>query len=177
MFLKVKRPAYIPSSSAFTEGLGNKNQLYIALLFVIIVCSLGNRPQGSKWTYSIAMILFGFCNIITLYCAGFTIYLAVPHTVAGWKNFPECVISLPLSKHRAYVLFLTLTVLLCVCRLVEQNKALQQLVISIAATYGLYFISSFMHLEPWHMFTSFVQYMFLLPSCEFYPCSTLTRSF
>lgn len=30
---------------------------------------------------------------------------------------------------------------------------------------GLYFISSFMHFEPWHMFTSFIQYMFLLPSC------------
>ncbi|EIM83624.1 glycosyltransferase family 2 protein [Stereum hirsutum FP-91666 SS1] len=112
-------------------------KLYIALLFVIIVCSLGNRPQGSKWTYSIAMILFGLCNIITLYCAGYTIYLAVPHTVAGWKDFPE---------------------------LVEKNKALQQLVISIAATYGLYFVASFMHFEPWHMFTSFIQYMFLLPS-------------
>jgi chitin synthase len=34
------------------------------------------------------------------------------------------------------------------------------------ATYGLYFISSFMHMEPWHMFTSFIQYMFFLPSCE-----------
>lgn len=52
-------------------------------------------------------------------------------------------------------------------RLLEGNKALQQLVISIAATYGLYFIASFMHLEPWHMFTSFAQYMFLLPSCTF----------
>ncbi|KAG2045467.1 hypothetical protein BDR06DRAFT_978194 [Suillus hirtellus] len=31
-------------------------------------------------------------------------------------------------------------------------------------THGLYFFSSFMHLEPWHMFTSFIQYMFLLPS-------------
>lgn len=52
------------------------------------------------------------------------------------------------------------------CRLVEKNKALQQLVISIAATYGLYFVASFMHFEPWHMFTSFIQYMFLLPSCK-----------
>lgn len=62
-------------------------KLYIALLFVIIVCSLGNRPQGSKWTYVISMVLFGLCNMITLYCAGYTIYLAVPHTVDGWKNF------------------------------------------------------------------------------------------
>ncbi|KAA1467769.1 glycosyltransferase family 2 protein [Dentipellis sp. KUC8613] len=112
-------------------------KLYIGLLFVIIVCSLGNRPQGSKWTYSISMILFGLCNVITLWCAGYTIYLALPHTVAGWKDLPH---------------------------LIETNATIRELVISIAATYGLYFISSFMHLEPWHMFTSFIQYMFLLPS-------------
>jgi chitin synthase len=64
-------------------------KLYIGVIFVVLVCSLGNRPQGSKWTYSISMILFGFCNIITLWCAGYTVYLAVPHTLDGWKNFPE----------------------------------------------------------------------------------------
>ena len=35
------------------------------------------------------MILFGLCNIITLWCAGYTVYLAVPHTLDGWKEFPE----------------------------------------------------------------------------------------
>ncbi|TFY82854.1 hypothetical protein EWM64_g1158 [Hericium alpestre] len=112
-------------------------KLYIALLFVVIVCSLGNRPQGSKWTYALCVVLFGLCNVITLWCTGYTIYLALPHNVAGWKDFPH---------------------------LVETNKTLRELVISIGATYGLYFISSFMHFEPWHMFTSFLQYLFLLPS-------------
>ena len=67
-------------------------KLYLGLLFIVLVCSLGNRPQGSKWTYSICIILFGLCNIITLWCAGYTVYLAVPHTLDGWKNFPECVL-------------------------------------------------------------------------------------
>lgn len=35
---------------------------------------------------------------------------------------------------------------------------------SLMATYGLYLISSLLYLEPWHMFTSFIQYLFLLPS-------------
>lgn len=112
-------------------------KLYIALLFVVTVCSLGNRPQGSKWIYSLCMVLFGICNVITLWCAGWTVYLAVPHTVAGWKDFPQ---------------------------LVATNQALREIVISLAATYGLYLFSSIMHFEPWHMFTSFIQYMFLLPS-------------
>ncbi|THH33138.1 hypothetical protein EUX98_g1034 [Antrodiella citrinella] len=112
-------------------------RLYIVVIFVVLVCSLGNRPQGSKWAYSLSMIMFGFCNIITLWCAGYTVYRAVPHTLAGWKDFGH---------------------------LVSTNSAFRDIVISLAGTYGLYFIGSFMHLEPWHMFTSFLQYMFLLPS-------------
>lgn len=37
-------------------------------------------------------------------------------------------------------------------------------VLTRQATYGLYFISSLIYLEPWHMFTSFFQYLLLLPS-------------
>jgi chitin synthase len=39
--------------------------------------------------YTIAIVLFGLCNIITMWCAGFTVYLAVPHTTAGWQDLPE----------------------------------------------------------------------------------------
>jgi chitin synthase len=48
--------------------------------------------------------------------------------------------------------------------LFRENRTLQEVVIAVLATYGMYFISSFIHFEPWHMFTSFIQYMFLLPS-------------
>jgi chitin synthase len=111
-------------------------KLYIALLFFVTVCSLGNRPQGSKWMYIIAILLFGVCNIITLWCAGFTVYLAVPHTLDGWKDYRS---------------------------LLKKSNTLH-IVISLAATYGLYLFSSLLHFEPWHMFTSFIQYLFLLPS-------------
>lgn len=53
--------------------------------------------------------------------------------------------------------------------LIASNQAFREIVISLAATYGLYFFASFMHFEPWHMFTSFIQYMFLLPSCKLFP--------
>ncbi len=62
---------------------------------------------------------------------------------------------------------------MCVCRvvltflcfrLVQTNQTFQQILVAVLATYGLYFIGSFMHFEPWHMFTSFLQYLFLLPS-------------
>ncbi|KAG8708272.1 Chitin synthase, class 2 [Ceratobasidium sp. 394] len=111
-------------------------KLYIAILFVVLICSLGNRPQGLKFTYGTAVVLFGFCNVITLWCAGFTVYLAVPHSLAEWANFDKSL----------------------------ENQTFRDIVISLAATYGLYFVGPFMHFEPWHMFTSFIQYMFFLPS-------------
>lgn len=112
-------------------------KLYIGIIFVVLVCSLGNRPQGSKWTYSLSMVLFGLCNIICLWCAGYTVWLAVPHTLAGWEDAPN---------------------------LLEHNETFRDIAVSLAATYGLYLIGSLIHFEPWHMLTSFVQYMFLLPS-------------
>ncbi|KAJ2806707.1 hypothetical protein H4R20_001584, partial [Coemansia guatemalensis] len=44
------------------------------------------------------------------------------------------------------------------------EEKFRDIIISMAATYGLYLISSLLYFEPWHMFTSFVQYMLWLPS-------------
>jgi chitin synthase len=44
------------------------------------------------------------------------------------------------------------------------DNVFTNLIVSLASTYGLYFIMSFMYLDPWHMFTSLIQYLLLLPS-------------
>jgi chitin synthase len=105
-------------------------RLYIAILIVITICSLGNRPQGYKNTYGAAIILFGLCNVIALWCAGYTVYMAVPHTLDGWSN---------------------------IGRLIQTNAAFRNIAMAFVATCGLYFFGSFIHLEPWHMFTSFLR--------------------
>ena len=38
------------------------------------------------------------------------------------------------------------------------------ILIALAATFGLYFVASFLYLDPWHMFTSFPQYLLLMSS-------------
>lgn len=38
------------------------------------------------------------------------------------------------------------------------------IVISMLSTVGLYFYTSFLYLDPWHMFTSSIQYFLLMPS-------------
>ena len=38
------------------------------------------------------------------------------------------------------------------------------ILIAVIATFGLYYVASFLYMDPWHMFTSFVQYLLLMPS-------------
>ncbi|WWC71435.1 uncharacterized protein I206_105391 [Kwoniella pini CBS 10737] len=112
------------------------NKVYIGLIFIVLVCSLGNRPQGSNWMYTLCIFMFAVCQGLLLYCAGWTVYQTVPHTTEGWKDVSG--------------LF--------------GNKTFLDLAMSLMATYGLYLISSILYFEPWHMLTSFVQYLLLLPS-------------
>jgi chitin synthase len=38
------------------------------------------------------------------------------------------------------------------------------MVLATLSTWGLYIVSSVLHMDPWHMITSFPQYLFFLPS-------------
>lgn len=40
----------------------------------------------------------------------------------------------------------------------------RDMVISTAATYGLYLAASIVHMDPWHIFSSMIQYLMLLPT-------------
>lgn len=44
------------------------------------------------------------------------------------------------------------------------NSLFLTLIVSMASTYLLYFVVSFLFLDPWHMFTSFFQYLLLTPT-------------
>jgi hypothetical protein len=50
------------------------NYLYVGLLVMCFILSLGNRPQGAKWFYTGAMVGFGF---ITIYM---TVSPSIPQT-------------------------------------------------------------------------------------------------
>ncbi|QSZ30245.1 hypothetical protein DSL72_004767 [Monilinia vaccinii-corymbosi] len=54
------------------------------------------------------------------------------------------------------------------------NNLFTNLVLSICSTIGLYFIMSFLYLDPWHMFTSSASYFALLPS---YICTLQVYAF
>ncbi len=45
-----------------------------------------------------------------------------------------------------------------------QNQVFFTLIVSLASTYVLWFVVSFLMFDPWHMFTSFVQYLLMTPT-------------
>ncbi|KAI9839164.1 MAG: hypothetical protein M1819_003157 [Sarea resinae] len=54
------------------------------------------------------------------------------------------------------------------------NNVFTNMIVSIGSTIGLYFLMSFLYLDPWHMFTSAAQYFALLPS---YICTLQVYAF
>ncbi|GAA5985410.1 hypothetical protein JCM11641_000148 [Rhodosporidiobolus odoratus] len=129
-------PANDPFGGAGEDVISIANSIYIATLGITIVCALGNKPSGSRIWYILVMLIFAILFCIALYCTAWTVYLAVPHTAAGWEDIDALI----------------------------NDSAFRDLVIALASTYVLYIVSSILHGDPWHMFTCFIQYMLFMPS-------------
>lgn len=94
-----------------------------------VLCSLSQSVPPIPFQCRLLSLLKFHALVVALYCTGWTIWLAVPHTLAGWKNIKSLL----------------------------DESAFRDIVISIGSTYGLYIIASLLHAEPWHLFTSFLQ--------------------
>ncbi|KZV76332.1 glycosyltransferase family 2 protein [Peniophora sp. CONT] len=112
---------------------------YVGLLLTCFMLSMGNRPQGAKWGYTLAFVGFA---VLTGYMTFSTVYLAVK-SIQGIVN--DNAGKLDVSDFFSNAIF-------------------RDVVLSIAATVGLYVLASLIHLEPWHMLTSFIQYTLIAPS-------------
>jgi len=111
-------------------------ELYLFSMITIFICSLGNRPQGSKKLYLLCIYLFALIMIFMLAMAGYTIYVAFTD-IKSVESFMYKLLNIP---------------------------SFRNIVISLCSTYGLYLGASLLHGQPWHMITSFAQYMLMLPS-------------
>ncbi|CAJ2502227.1 Uu.00g096210.m01.CDS01 [Anthostomella pinea] len=105
-------------------------------LIACFVLSLGNRPSGSGKLYT-AMVLF-WC-IIMIYLTFAAVFITV-----------KAVQSQNLEGFSISDIF--------------NNKLFFSLIVSLLSTYGLWLIASLMMFDPWHMITSFLQYLLLTPT-------------
>lgn len=109
--------------------------IYVALVVFNFLLAMGNRPAGSRWAYTISMFMFA---ILTVYMTAAAVYLAV-HSIMTSEQTGS------------------------VANLVTDTTFIN-IVVSLAATYGVWLLSSLLFFEPWHMFTSIVQYLLMAPS-------------
>ncbi|KAK4626685.1 Chitin synthase C [Fulvia fulva] len=112
--------------------------VYLAILLTCFVLALGNRPQGSNKFY---MAQVYFWAIIMAYLLFASIFITVKSVQAQVK------------EHNGFDFAMLFT-----------NKLFFTLIISLASTYILYLVASILFLDPWHMFTSFIQYLLLTPT-------------
>ncbi|KIM36553.1 glycosyltransferase family 2 protein [Hebeloma cylindrosporum] len=114
------------------------NYFYLGLLMMCFILSLGNRPQGSKWGYTAAMV--GFSVV--------TVYMTVAAFLLAFKGIQTLAVEKgPLTFGDIFT-----------------NPIFGKIVLSLLATLGLYILASIIFFEPWHMITSFIQYLLMAPS-------------
>lgn len=105
-----------------------------------------NGGESSRSTYIVSFVVFG---LIQTYLIVLSMFLVV-RALTG-KGSGETSIDV---KHGADLFFKTFF----------SSTSSGIILIALAATFGLYFVASFMYLDPWHMFTSFPQYLLIMSS-------------
>jgi len=109
---------------------------YLATLITCFVLALGNRPQGSNKLY---LTMVYFWVLIMAYLMFASVFITVRSVQEEISN------GFKISDLFTKTIFSTL-------------------IVSMASTYLLWFVASFIFFDPWHMFTSLIQYLLMTPS-------------
>jgi chitin synthase len=111
--------------------------IYVFFIVLQFVLALGNRPKGEKATYIASFIVFACLGAyLTLVAIGLTVK-AFLSAESKQGNFFEKFFA---------------------------TQETSVMLAALAATFGIYFVASLLYFDPWHMFTSFPQYLMIAPS-------------
>lgn len=146
------------------------------LTFYFVAGSLSDPtidPFGHNIGKYIFVILRYIC--VLLICTQF---------ILSMGNRPQGARKLYFGSMIIYSIIMAYNTFACIYIVIHQLKKNEtltighnlftNLIISLASTIGLYFLMSFLYLDPWHMFTSAAQYFLLLPS---YICTLQVYAF
>ncbi|PHH81075.1 hypothetical protein CDD80_3357 [Ophiocordyceps camponoti-rufipedis] len=114
--------------------------LYGVILITCFVLSMGNRPAGSGRLYTAMVYFWAFIMIYLLFAA---VFIAVKAIIADLEKSQ----GQPFNIGRIF-----------------GNQVFYTLIVSVMSTYGIWLLASLFMFDPWHMITSFVQYMLLSPT-------------
>jgi len=106
---------------------------YVFFLMLQFILALGNRPKGSRLAYTLSFIYF---SIVQCYILVLSFYLVKNAFTGGTLDFD-------MSKGIGAFLSSFFS-----------SSGAGIVLIALVSTYGIYFIASFLYMDPWHMFTS-----------------------
>ncbi|ODV98133.1 hypothetical protein PACTADRAFT_47944 [Pachysolen tannophilus NRRL Y-2460] len=112
--------------------------LYLASLVTTFILSFGNRPKGTEMFYIVISIFFAILMAYMIFAAIYMSVYAIKDIISETSEFTVSMIF--------------------------TSTKFRDLIVATCSTYLLYFLGAFLFLDPWHMFTSFVQYLLLSPS-------------
>ncbi|KAJ5190873.1 Chitin synthase C [Penicillium cinerascens] len=115
---------------------------YLAFLMLQFILALGNRPKGSRFPYTLSLIYF---SIIQAYILVLSFYLVAQALTGDNLDF---------NFENGFGGFLRSFI----------NSTGGIVLVALVSTYGIYFIASFLYMDPWHMFTSSWAYFLGMPS-------------
>lgn len=98
----------------------------------------------SKWSYITSFSVFA---VIQAYLVALSLYLVV----RALRGRQEVEIDTNDGLQKFFKTFFS-------------SESSGIILIALAATFGLYFVASIMYLDPWHMLTSFPQYLLIMSS-------------
>jgi len=116
--------------------------LYLSTLALQFVLALGNRPKGERLAYTVTLWIYAFLAAYLLVCSFWLTGLAfinIKKLVEAQKTTIDILLTFVKPPTGA-------------------------LIAAMVSTFGIYLFASFLYRDPWHMFSSFPQYLLLAPS-------------
>ncbi|KAH9811369.1 family 2 glycosyltransferase [Melampsora americana] len=117
--------------------------VYLALIALQVILALGNRPKGEQPTYIICFVIFG---LFALYLLGMTLVL----TIQAFCPMSTQIAEIQIKGGSAVGIFM--------------GSTYGPIFAGLAGTFGIYIVSSFMYMDPWHIFHSMIPYLLVAVS-------------
>ncbi|TFK43571.1 glycosyltransferase family 2 protein [Crucibulum laeve] len=115
--------------------------IYLAFLALQFILALGNRPKGERMAYTVTLCVYAVLAVYLLVCSFWL-------TIRSFQTIPQQLAGKGSSEIIAAFF----------------KPPIGALIAAMVSTFGIYFFASFLYRDPWHMFSSFFQYLCLAPS-------------
>lgn len=140
-------PAQDPPVFIFGNAIGTHwvnsifRWFYLGFLALQFILGLGNRPKGERIPYAVTFWTYAILAVYLLVCSFWL-------TINAFMDIPRQLENLSTSDAAAAFF----------------KPPIGALIAAMISTYGIYLFASILYRDPWHMVSSFIQYLCIAPS-------------